>query len=222
MKIAMVSLYLPSESKIGSGYQAHLLANGLVDQGHEVDMYSPCTAPPDARYSVRQIDNGNRLRTFRFAFRLRSVDFQNYDVLHTHGDDYLLFGRQRPMHVRTMHGSCLAEAIYIHGIKERARMILLGVSEILSTCAADRTVAVSQATKRWYPWIRTVIPNGVDLLRFRPGSEKSPHPSILFVGSVGSRKRGQLLADVFAKQVRPLIPAAELWMVSDGGPRHAG
>ena len=131
MRIAMVSLYLPSGSKIGSGYQAHLLANALVDRGHEVDMYSPCPAPPDARYSVCHIDNGNRLRTFRFAFSLRSVDFRSYDVLHTHGDDYLLFGRQRPAHVRTMHGSCFAEAIHIHGVKERTRMTLLGVSEVL-------------------------------------------------------------------------------------------
>jgi len=121
-----------------------------------------------------------------------------------------------------MHGSCFAEAIHIHGVKERTRMTLLGVSEVLSTAAADRTVAVSQATKRWYPWIRTVIPNGVDLLRYRPSSEKSPHPSILFVGSIGGRKRGQLLVEAFTKRVRPVIPAAELWMVSEHGPRRPG
>jgi phosphatidylinositol alpha-mannosyltransferase len=218
----MVSLYLPSGSKIGSGYQAHLLANALVDREHEVDMYSPCPAPPDARYSVRQIDSGNRLRTFRFALSLRSEDFRRYDVLHTHGDDYLLFGKQRPPHVRTMHGSCFAEAIHIHGMKERTRMALLGASEILSTAAADRTVAVSQATKRWYPWISKVIPNGVDLLRFQPSSENSPQPSILFVGTNGGRKRGQLLVDAFAEHIQPRIPSVELWMVSEQGPRRPG
>jgi glycosyltransferase involved in cell wall biosynthesis len=121
-----------------------------------------------------------------------------------------------------MHGSCLAEAIHIHGIKERTRMAVLGASEVLSTAAADRTVAVSQATRHWYPWIPTVIPNGVDLVRYQPSSERSHHPSILFVGSIGRRKRGELLVDAFAKHVRRLIPAAELWMVSEDGPSGQG
>jgi phosphatidylinositol alpha-mannosyltransferase len=218
----MVSLYLPSGSKIGSGYQAHVIGNAVADRGHEVDMYSPCPAPSEARYRVVQVDSGSCIRTFRFAFRLRSVDFRGYDVLHAHGDDYLLFGRQRPIHVRTMHGSCFAEAIHIRGVKERTRMLLLGFSEVLSALAADRTVAVSDATRRWYPWIHRVIPNGVDLGRFQLGSDKSTHPSILFVGTLGGRKRGHLLVGAFAKHVQPLFPEAELWMVSEHGPTQRG
>ncbi len=222
MKIAMVSMYLPSGSKIGSGYQAHRIANRLVEQGHEVDMFSPCPQPADARYRVVHVDDGNRWRTLRFAQALRALDFRDYDVLHAHGDDYLLFGKRHPVHVRTMHGSCFAEAIHIHGTKERLRMLVLGVSEVVSTVVADRTVPVSQATKHWYPWIGPVIPNGVDLHHYRPGPERSAVPSILFVGTVGRRKRGELLVQAFVEQIRPRVPGAELWMVCEKGPSHPG
>jgi len=45
LRIAMISYYLPSESKIGVGYQVHELANELARRGHHVDVFSPCTAP---------------------------------------------------------------------------------------------------------------------------------------------------------------------------------
>ena len=214
MNIAMISLYLPSGSKIGTGYQAHLLGNTLCELGHNVDMYSPCPMPQEACYALRRVDPGRRFRTFGFAYALRSIDFSGYDVIHAHGDDYLLIGRPRPLHVRTMHGSCLAEAIYIRGGKEKLRMAILGATELLSTTVAARTVAVSHATTRWYPWISTVIPNGVDVSRYRPGPAKSAYPTILFVGTLGRRKRGDLLLNVFLESVRPALPEARLWMVT--------
>ena len=42
LRIAMISYYLPSESKIGVGYQVHELANELARRGHHVDVFSPC------------------------------------------------------------------------------------------------------------------------------------------------------------------------------------
>ena len=40
-KIAFISLYLPSGSKIGVGYQAHAMANVWVGRGWDVTMHSP-------------------------------------------------------------------------------------------------------------------------------------------------------------------------------------
>jgi phosphatidyl-myo-inositol alpha-mannosyltransferase len=71
------------------------------------------------------------------------------------------------------------------------------------------------------PWVRRRIPNGVDLSSFSPG-EKSIHPTILFVGTFGQRKRGRLLADVFETEIRPTLPAAELWMVAEDAPEADG
>lgn len=217
MKIAMVSLYLPSGSKIGSGHQAHHLANELVRYGHQVVMHSPCEKPSTSSYDHIQIDVGRRNRTFRFAWEVRGQRFDNFDVVHAHGDDYLLIGGSRPPHVRTMHGSCLAEALHIRGGKERLRMGLLGASEVLSTLVADVTVAVSANTTRWYPWIKRVIPNGLDLTVFNPGP-KTDKPTILFVGTYRRRKRGWLLARSFVEEVLPQFPDAELLMVSEDVP----
>ena len=107
------------------------------------------------------------------------------------------------------------------GGRERLRMLLLGLSEVLASLAADETVAVSENARRWLPWVKSVVPNGVDLERFHPRA-RSPHPSVLFVGTYLQRKRGKLLADAFEREVLPALPNSELWMVCQDAPRRPG
>lgn len=221
MKIAMISLYLPSGSKIGAGYQAHAMANAFKVRGCQVTMYSPCARPAEALYEHVVVPVGERFRTFRFAWEMRRFDLSRFDVVHAHGDDYLL-RRSAPVHVRTMHGSCLAEALHIPRAKEKLRMAMLGVAEIAATVVADRTVAVSENTRHCYPWIRQVIPNGVDQEMFRPAEVKEPVPTILFVGTYKNRKRGEMLMKIFADEIRPKIPDAQLWMVCGDAPEAPG
>lgn len=220
----MISYYLPSESKIGVGYQVHELANELVRRGHTVDVFSPCRPVEGARYGHVHLPMTGPLRTFRFASVMRRQDISTYDVLHAHGEDYWMWRRRVPMHVRTLHGSCFEEALRIRGVKEKARMVLLGFTELLASLVADRTVLISPQTRRWTPWVRTVIPNGVDPARFhhRDASTGSggrrPEPTILFVGTWHGRKRGAELATIFAEQVRSLVPGARLRMVTQDAP----
>jgi phosphatidyl-myo-inositol alpha-mannosyltransferase len=214
----MISYYLPSESKIGVGYQVHALANELVRRGHTVDVFSPCAPVVGARYGHVHLPMSGFLRTFRFASVMRRQDLSSYDVLHAHGEDYWMWRRRVPMHVRTLHGSCFEEAITIRGVKEKARMVLLGFTEVLASIVADRTVLISPKTRRWTPWVRTVIPNGVDAGRFAVDLPKADHPTILFVGTWGGRKRGALLAEAFEAHVRPRHPDAELRMVTQDAP----
>jgi glycosyltransferase involved in cell wall biosynthesis len=217
----MISYYLPSASKIGVGYQVHELATELTRRGHHVDVFSECPAVEGAVYGHRHVKISGGLRTFRFALRLRREDFTDYDVLHAHGDDYWMWRRRVPRHIRTLHGSCFEEALRIRGAKERARMVLLGFSEVLASLVADETVVVSPRTRRWTPWVRTVIPNGVDASRFRPEpGMRAAHPVVLFVGTWGGRKRGRELAEVFESQVRPRVADAELWMVTQDAPNR--
>ena len=221
MKIAITSLYLPSGSKIGVGYQAHAMANHMVaEKGWHVTMFSPCPKGDDALYEQVVVPVGHRLRTFRFAWNLRRYDWSRFDVLHAHGDDNWLWFR-KPIHIRTMHGSCLAEAWHIPGLLGKIRMIMLGLSEIVATTVVHRTVAVSKNTQRSYPWIRQIIPNGVDTSKFRPGG-KTLEPTILFVGTYGNRKRGHLVMQAFEQQVRPVLPDAKLWMVCSDAPEAPG
>ncbi len=223
LRIAMISYYLPSGSKIGVGYQVHELATELVRRGHHVDVFSECPPVEDAVYGHHHVHLRGAMRTFRFATELRKVDLLGYDVLHAHGDDYWMWRRRVPVHVRTIHGSCFEEALTIQGPKEKLRMVALGFTEILASLAADTTVVVSPATRRWLPWVRTVIPNGVDEHRFHPDeSVRSPHPTVLFVGTWGGRKRGAALAEAFQRHVLPVLPEAELRMVTQDAPPDPG
>ena len=218
----MTSYYLPSGSKIGVGYQVHALANGLSRRGHDVTVFSDCPASEGSLYTTVQVPAPRSLRTFAFALSVRKLDLSRFDVLHAHGDDYWLWRRRVPAHVRTMHGSCFSEAVMIPGVKEKVRMVALGLGETLATLVADRTAVVSPHTRRWMPWVRTVIPNGVDESTFRPGAERFPEPTVLFVGTYANRKRGRLLMDVFADEVRPNVPDARLVMVCSDAPKAPG
>jgi phosphatidyl-myo-inositol alpha-mannosyltransferase len=221
LRIACHSLYLPSDSKIGAGYQAHGLAQALAEAGHSVTMFSPSPAVEGARYRHNRVTANPPLRLLKWARQAVHLDLSGFDVFHSHGEDYLV-GRGSPLHVRTMHGSGFDEARYVPGLKEKARMAWLGTTEIAASLRADCTVAVSRATVHRYPWIKRVIPNGVDLDLFCPSSVRAPEPTILFVGTYHNRKRGALLMQQFREVVRPAVPNARLWMVCSDAPNEPG
>jgi len=56
---------------------------------------------------------------------------------------------------------------------------------------------------------------GIEVGEAPSQQERSEVPSILFVGTWDGRKRGRLLHEMFLDEVRPRLPNAELWMVSD-------
>jgi glycosyltransferase involved in cell wall biosynthesis len=216
MNIAITSLYLPGGSKIGVGYQVHMLANALVGRGHGVTVFSQCAAGEDARYATEVVPARRRLATFGFAWDLRGYDFSGFDVLNAHGDDWFLWGKRRPRHVHTYHGSCFAEMLHAKGLAGRARMGALALCEYGSLLLADVTVTVSENTRRYIPGIRHVIPCGVDTKAFSPGGgERSAAPSVLFVGTMHGRKRGAMLLEKFRREIRVRVPGAELWCVCD-------
>ncbi len=215
MKIAMTSLYLPGGSKIGVGYQVHNMANQMVLRGHEVTVFSQCAAGESPLYELQLVLPRKRLRTLGFAWDLRAVDFSKFDVLHAHGDDWFLWGKNLPRHIHTYHGSCLAEFEHQTILREQIRMLGLAVCETTSTALCNVAVAVSENTRAYVPLVRAVIPNGVDLERFHPSEQKSDHPSILFVGTMHGRKRGEFLVQTFRERVLPVLPKAVLWAVCE-------
>ena len=221
MNIAITSLYLPSGSKIGVGYVVHAFANELVRRGHRVTVFSQSGPGPDSLYDVVVVPSGRRFRTFGFAWNLRRYDFTQFDVLNAHGDDWFLWGRKRPRHVHTYHGSLLAETLHARGIATRLRLAAMALCEFGSVFLADELVAVSDNTRKYLPGIGHVIPNGVDLAAFSP-AEKSAAPSLLFVGTMHGRKRGAMLLDLFHEKIRPRVPGAEFWAVCEEEVRGEG
>ena len=213
MNIAMISMYLPSGSKIGVGYQVHYLANKLIQRGHKVTVFSQTGASEDSLYKVIVVPSGKRVRTFGFAWNLRKCDFSKFDVLGAHSDDWFLWGCKRPRLIHTFYGSFVAEMLHIQGIKDKARMFLLALCEYNSCFLADEFVAISNNTRRYIPCVKHIIPCGVDLNIFYPIVKESDIPSILFVGTMKYRKRGDMLLDLFNRKIRQAVPNAELWAV---------
>jgi phosphatidylinositol alpha-mannosyltransferase len=215
MKVAITSYYLPSVSKIGVGYVVHYLANELVKRGHEVTVFSSGGPGSDSLYQVEVVPSRKRLATFGFAWDLRKYDFSGFDVLNAHGDDCFLWGKRLPRHIHTYHGSCLAEMLHSPRLTARVRMAALALCELGAGFLADERTAVSTNTRRYIPRIGHIIPNGVALETFAPVPEaaKSQAPSILFVGSLTGRKRGDMLRRLFHEKIRPAVPDAQFWGV---------
>lgn len=215
LRIALTHVDLPNESKGGVAHVTHYFANALAARGHDVTVFTFSPAFAECRYRVVTLpDSGpGRFRPFRFAAALARCDFSGFDVLHTHGDCYLM-GRCRTPHLRTFHGSARDELRTAVSPQRKAFQWLCVHLEEWSSRVADASVGVSENTRARLPRVSEVIPNGVDLTRFSPG-EKYAHPALLFVGTSGGRKRGQWLADLFAREVRPRVPGAELWTVAE-------
>jgi phosphatidyl-myo-inositol alpha-mannosyltransferase len=232
-RIAMFSYGLPCVGQKRGGIEqvAHALANALAARGHSVTVFTYDPRPDDALYDTGSLPGrtfvhswiGRRLTMGYlgnvFALWPRSRDF---DVIIAHGDSLLLPLSGRPV-IRIMHGSALEEAL---SATSPGRAILQSgvyVQELLTGMFQSGTVGVSANSKRFNPFIRRVIPNGIDLDVFAPNvAAKSRHPSILFVGALTGRKRGTWLIDQFERAIRPTFPDAELRMVTTAGPAAPG
>ncbi len=183
MKIAMTHVDLPNESKRGVAQQAHHMANTLVKRGHDVTMFSFSPAFADCLYQVHQYPKAPRFRKlspFVFAAALAKTDFSDFDVIHTHGNNYLLWGRHPQ--VRTFNGSAIDEARSAVSLRHRLDQTANIALEDIGAKVADICIGISQATQKRIPAVSKIIACGVDLTYFPPG-ENAPQPTILFVGT---------------------------------------
>src|SRR5262249_10304015 len=191
--------------------QVSRLANSLTARGHEVIVFSFSPQPIDAAYEVRRIKflttsfSTTKLGHFvgaPLSFAARS--YGDFDVIHAHGDSYLIFGRRTGV-VRTYYGTAREEARHAERLRRRLSQQVLFVGEQISRQTSTVTVGISENTARALGGLDHVIPCGVDLDRFHPGA-KSPYPSILFVGTLRGRKRGHLVLEAFGTHVRLQFP----------------
>jgi phosphatidylinositol alpha-mannosyltransferase len=234
MKIAVISYRLPIEGEKRGGIErvAHLLADGLARRGHAVSVFSHDPKPAGAAYDVRALPWKSFVNTWA-GLRMTAgylgnvlallVDVREFDVVIAHGDSLLLSMGRKPV-VRVMHGSALGEARTATSI---GRAVLQGgvyLQELMTALISPSgVVGVSANTQRDNPFVRQVIPNGVDSAIFQPDPiGKSRHPSIVFVGAAAGRKRGAFLLDIFDRVIRPSFPDAELTFVGPKGPPQTG
>lgn len=209
----MLQAELPPMGIGGVGRQVDLLATELVRRDHDVTAFVIDEPPASAPYRcvhVRLRRDGRLRRQAGVGLAFARLDLDDFDVVHAHGDDWLLGRRPR---VRTFYGTALMEARSATSFLRGASQVFHYGFEWLSSLSAHG-VTISVATRRHLPLARQCIPCAFDPSVFFPGTERTTEPSILFVaGALGGRKRGQLLLDAFA-EVRGAIPEARLTIVS--------
>jgi glycosyltransferase involved in cell wall biosynthesis len=218
MRIAMFQNILPEEGSKPGGVSVyvHRLSQVLASRGHEVVVFTYSPAPHDARYTVRRLPfpmakESRILRQYVTPWLLNFEDLNNFDIAHFHGDDWFFLRRPLPV-VRTFHGSALLEARTATSMVRRIDKRVVYRLELLARKLATASYGVGSDSERIY---RTdgLLLTGIDLPGVGPRREK--RPTILFVGTWGGRKRGSLIHEIFLREIRPAVPEAELWMVSE-------
>jgi glycosyltransferase involved in cell wall biosynthesis len=229
LRVAVLSYGLPAVGRKRGGIErvAHELADGLARRGHRVTVYSHDPRPADAAYEVEPlpwrafVDTwlGRRLTMGYLGNVLMLLaPTGGSDVTLAHGDSLLLPLRGRPF-VRVMHGTAWEEARAATSMGRGLLQAGIYLQELLSAAAHRDTVGVSENTRAGNRFVTHVIPNGVNREVFRPDErERAATPTLLFVGALAGRKRGQWLLNLFTSAVRPAFPGAELHMVSSPGP----
>ncbi len=215
MKIAFFNKQLPSDQPNGVSTQVHYLANALAEMGNEVTCFSFSPAPEGSLYKSHLFtwdSDSPLLRKFIPALKFRSIKSDDFDVMHYHGDDYLC--RKNLSRVRTFYGSALEEAIHAATLSRFLYQALFYFFEWISCLKQGKLIGISVNTTRSLPLVKTVIPCGVPLQMFNPDpSIRTSHPSILFIGGMQGRKRGNLMVKIFQKFILPRYPDCTLTVI---------
>ena len=233
LRIGMVNHFMPEPGvKHGGVVQmAHVLAQGLAARGHEVTVWTYSPRPAGALYQVQSLPGERFARSWlgaRLTFGLLGNLFfalpryGDVDVLVVHGDSALL-GLRRPSLIRIMYGSGLGEAVSASNPLRFGAQLVIYLQELFSALVQRNTLGISRNTTRHNPFVRQWAHIGVDTQLFRSDeAARSAHPCVLFVGTLGGRKRGGWLLEQFQKRILPRLPDAILHMVTEPGPESPG
>ncbi len=210
---------LPNDERKPGGVEqfVHQLSNRLVTRGHEVVVFTYSFRPRDAAYEVAKLGPEsvatNPYARFAVApLMFNRLDRRRVDILHFHGDDWFFLRRGVPV-VRTFYGSALDEARFATSILRKLRQYAVYPLELLAASRADARLGFGPGNDQRYR-LQGHLFGGVDPVD-EPATSRSARPSVLFVGTWSGRKRGAMLHRIFEEEVRPVVPTAELWMVSD-------
>lgn len=208
----MLHVDLPPSARGGVAHQVHLLSSTLVRRGHAVTVVSTTPGPGGAPYDVRIVQLSgpawaSRLWGTAAAWRGLGLD----TVVHAHGDDWLLPRSVRRL--RTFYGSAASELLSASSAKRRIGQGFAYGTEWVSALRATSSVMIADNNRRFLPLVRDVVPCAVDDAFFTAVRQPSSDPTVLFVaGSLGGRKRGQLVVEA-VRQVRRTLPGTRLVLV---------
>ncbi|HKP96784.1 MAG TPA: glycosyltransferase family 4 protein [Fibrobacteria bacterium] len=204
MRLLFLHRDLPPDTYAGVAVQVHRLANALVDLGHDVSVYSHSRQPADARYRVLPIDLPGLRTALRYAPFLkriwyplwyRGLAMDGYDAVHVHGDGGFL--RYRGNYVRTFYGTAALEYLHARDLKGKLAQGFSYWMERREVRRCRLTVGISPHVAAHLPGVDRVIPCMLPGQPDPAASEKTPFPSLVYLGSRLSRKRGDAALRLF-------------------------
>jgi phosphatidylinositol alpha-mannosyltransferase len=236
MKVGLVS---PYDYTHPGGVTEHIrhLGEWLRQLGHEVRTFAP-SSRRDAEsemsdfYRIGRVfplpanDSVARITlSFHLARRVRDIlERERFDVLHFHEPfmpalPLTLLRMSTEAHVATFHAFAKSNVGYYYG-----RPILRSYLRHL-----DETIAVSPPARdfvtHYFPRLKPhIVPNGVDIDRFRPGLAPIRHlrddcVNVLFVGRLEKRKGLRDLLQGY-EYLNQRLPKTRLIIAGDGPMRH--
>lgn len=234
MRIALVSAY---DYAYPGGVTEHVrhLAAGLQSRGHDITVYAPCSDPnftethPDfvrvgrpfpipIHGSVARITVGLHL-TNRIKHYMREG---GYDVVHFHEPlmpvlPITALRHSEGVNIGTFHAFARSNIGYYYGkplLKRYVRRLHARIAV---------SVAARDFVQRYFPGEYQIVPNGIDVRRFK---DRAPLPelrdgkcTILFVGRLEYRKGVGYLLRAFL-QLKKEFPDLRLLIVGDGPMRR--
>ena len=230
MHVAFLTLEYPPLPTGGIGTSLRTLGRALVAQGHRVTVvgWGPKLETEDEGVRVRFLGDSalpkmgwllNRLSVRRELLRL--AEKERLDLVATHDWCGPSAGLSLPCPVAVhLHGSA---TYFAHLLAEEVRpSIHLAESVALRRASGLASVSrfTADTTRRLFGLERPieVIPNGVDVERFRPGRADEVEPGVILYFGTLVRKKGVLdLGPVFSEIVRH-YPAARLRLVGRDAP----
>jgi phosphatidyl-myo-inositol alpha-mannosyltransferase len=221
LKIGIVFSDLPQEDKKPGGVSVvvHELANALVRDGNFVRIYSYSPKPTESLYEVFQIFPLINLRFSRrivLPFQLPSLNFEDLDLLHLHGEDWAFLNRSIPT-VRTFHGCSLNEAKFAKSLKAKLVFAAYHPLELWAKKLADVPVGIGNDTAQILG-VEQIIPNGYakDIYFY---DQKSSQPRAIVVGTLEGRKQTKLAIELLLS-LKNQIPDLKIHAVVDKPYNH--
>jgi phosphatidylinositol alpha-mannosyltransferase len=245
VKIGLVS---PYDWSYPGGVQEHIahLATELRSRGHTVRILTPATGPQarQVEYGVYRLGWTAPLRMngsiARIALapdvygKIRALlQREQFDVLHLHEP----FASSLPLSV--LHSANVSNAVYIATFHAYARHGLTSTGEWAYTSAKpflgryfrrlQGRIAVSAPARdfvsRFFPGDYRIIPNGVDVERFRPDVAPLPEYmdgklNILYLGRIERRKGAKFLLRAIP-HIREHYPNTRFIIAGEGQLRPA-
>ncbi|TMG36291.1 MAG: glycosyltransferase family 4 protein [Chloroflexi bacterium] len=230
MRIALISAYDYAHPGGVTEHVRHLAA-GLRRRGHDITVFAPCS---DADYADTHPDfvrvgrpfpipmHGSVARitvSFHLTNRIKHyVRDGNFDVIHYHEPlmpvlPVTALRYSQTVNVGTFHAFARSNVGYYYGkplLKRYVRRLNARIAV---------SVPAKEFVEHYFPGEYRVVPNGIDVQRFR---NQPPLPefadgkcNILFVGRLEYRKGLGYLLRAFA-QLKRSYPAIRLIIVGDG------